>query len=389
MKRASNQPLLTVLEYLHWDIHTCYNDKGVRVHLANEQSKDFRKRSMQTLDELVKEFFENADRIAEELISGFSLNHNRVVEGLQTPMLRWLDFRLRTIDPYPRQIYLSDRFPKSLDEPISRALQGIEHAILKGDDINPFQGKGLMRSDSSGKNRNERTDLLWADWGIHHLHVAETQTDPTAYFSNRSDFLLFALFGHDAALFIDVQPHSGDPLRFAREDLIQVVARNWPSVLEPFELKRGFIAERQVSDEERKLLRKSGIEAPLLINGKTYFSPGHGVTSASTPGKVTDAIGRLRRNLNALARQVFEPSGQFQTALQEARRHDSHFSLRLLPEGIVVYEQSTDLAWTFPDAKFDGTDSFFGEISNALTPPWVKDAMQEAVRKTQSDAGAE
>lgn len=63
-----------------------------------------------------------------------------------------------------------------------------------------------MRSDSSGKNRNERSDLLWADWGIHHLHVAEKQTDNAAYFSARADYLLFVMFGRDVALFVDVHP---------------------------------------------------------------------------------------------------------------------------------------------------------------------------------------
>jgi hypothetical protein len=349
---------------------------------------------VQTLDELTGEFLKNADEIATELIAGFTLRHSRVVDGLHAPLLRWLDYRLRIIDPRPRQIYLSDRFPKSLDEPTAGALRAIEQAIMKGDDVNPFQSKGLMRSDSSGKNRNERTDLLWADWGIHHLHVAEKQGDGQSYFSGRGDFLLFAVFGQDVALFIDVQSHStdperGDPLRFAREDLIRAVARNWPSVLEPFELKGILNFERQASDEDRKVLRKSGIDAPLVIDGKTYFSPGHGVTSASTPGKVTDAMTKLRRNLRALAQLVLEPSGQFQTVLPEPCRVGSHFSLRLLPEGVFVYERSTDRGWTFPDAKFDGSDSLFGEISDALTPPWVKDAMQEAMNKSKREAEAE
>lgn len=341
---------------------------------------------MQTLEELTGEFLKNADQIAIELIAGFGLKHGRAVDGLHASLLRWLDYRLRVIDPRPRQIYLSDRFPKSLDEPTARALRAIEQAILKGDDVNPFQSKGLMRSDSSGKNRNERTDLLWADWGIHHLHVAEKQEGGQAYFSGRGDFLLFAMFGQDFALFVDVQPHStdpdhGDPLRFAREDLIRVVARNWPPIVEPFQLRGVLVSERQISDADRKLLRKSGIDAPLVIDGKAYFSPGHGVTSASTPGKVTDAITKLRRNLRALAQLVLEPSGQFQAALPESCRVGSHFSLRLLPEGVFVYEKSVDRGWTFPDAKFDGTDSLFGEISDALTPPWVKDAMREAAKK--------
>ncbi|KVE63648.1 hypothetical protein WI97_18525 [Burkholderia vietnamiensis] len=339
---------------------------------------------VQTLEELNEEFFKNIDQIATELLVGFGLKHSGDVDGLHVPLLRWMDFRLRTIDPRPRQIYASDRFPKSLDEPVASALRSLERAIQNGDDINPFQSKGLLRSDSSGKRRSERTDLLWADWGIHHLHLAEASTED--YFSARGDFLLFAMFGVDAALLIDILPHLGDSLLFAREDLIRVVARNWPAVIEPFELKGMLAREREATDGDRKVLRKSGLDAPLVIDGKAYFSPGGGVTTASTPGKVTDAMWKLRRNVRALAQHVLEPGGQFLMALPEAGRQASHFSLRLLPEGVVVYEHSTDRAWTFPDAKFDGTGTLFAEISDALSPPWVKQAIQEAVTRARTDA---
>lgn len=338
---------------------------------------------MQTLDELTDEFLRNLDEIAANLVAGFGLKHSLEVNGLQTPLLRWMDFRLRTIDPRPRKIHASDRFPKSLDEPTAKALRVIEQAVRNGDDINPFQGKGLLRSDSSGKKRGERTDLLWADWGIHHLHLGEASTHQ--YFSARGDFLLFAMFFADAALLIDVLPHSGDPLLFAREDLIRVVAKNWPSVVEPYRLRGTLIPERALDDNDRKTLRKAGLEAPLVIDGKAYFSPGHGVTSASTPGKVTDAMFRLRRNVRFLAQQVLEPEGQFLAVLAKEGRQNIHFSLRLCPQGVVVYERSTDYGWTLPDAKFDGTDSYFAEICDALSPPWTKQSLQEALVR----AGAE
>nr|WP_248312904.1 hypothetical protein [Burkholderia ambifaria] len=341
---------------------------------------------VQTLEELNEEFFKNVDQIATELLVGFDLKHSGNVDGLHVPLLRWLDFRLRTIDPRLRQIYASDRFPKSLDGPVASAFRSLERTIQNGDDINPFQSKGLLRSDSSGKRRSERTDLLWADWGIHHLHLAEASTDD--YFSARGDFLLFAMFGVAVALFIDIRPHSGDSLLFAREDLIRVVARNWPAVIEPFELKGMLAREREASDGDRKVLRKSGLDAPLVIDGKAYFSPGGGVTTASTPGKVTDAMLKLRRNVRALAQHILEPGGQFLTALPKARRQACHFSMQLTPRGVAVCERSIDHAWTFPDAKFDGTDTFFAEISDALSPPWVKQALQEAVTRARTDAQA-
>lgn len=334
---------------------------------------------MQTLEELNEAFFHNVDHIAADLLAGFGLSHSGDVDGLHVPLLRWMDFRLRTIDPRPRQIFASDRFPKELDDPVASALRSLERAIRNGDDINPFQSKGLLRSDSSGKRRSERTDLLWADWGIHHLHLAEASSDD--YFSARGDFLLFAMFGVDTALLIDILPHSGDSLLFAREDLVRVVARNWPAVIEPFELKGMLAREREATDGDRKILRKSGLVAPIVIEGKAYFSPGGGLTSASAPGKINNAMSKLRRNVRTLAQEVLEPGGQFLTAVPEERRQACHFSMQLTPRGVAVYERSTDRAWVFPDAKFDGTDTFFAEISDALSPLWVKQAIQGAMAR--------
>jgi hypothetical protein len=306
------------------------------------------------------------------------LAHGEAVEHLSRPLLRWFDFRLRFIDPRPRVILCSKRFPKQLDEPYATAYQELVRAISNGEDINGFQSKGIVRGDSSGKARSNRTDLLWADWGIHHLHISPAPTEQTEYFSARSDFLLFAIFGHDVALFLDIQPHSGDELRFAREDLVKVVTKNWPSFLEPFELESVLPPTRVWTDADRTKLRAAGVDAPLVIDGKVYFSPGHGVTSASTPGRVTDAMMRLSRNLRAVAQHVLEPESEFRAALPATAQPENSFSLELSPKGVILYCEFADHGWTFPDAKFDGTDSAYAEIADALTPPWVKSAMRNS-----------
>lgn len=332
-----------------------------------------------TVENLAQTFNANADKIAEQLIACFGLAHSQYVEHLARPLLRWLDFRLRVIDPRPRAVHLSNRFPKQLDEPYATAFRKLVEAISTGEDINAFQGKGIVRGDSSGKKRSERTDLLWADWGIHHLHIAKAPDEREGYFSARSDFLLFVVFGHDVALLLDIQPHSGDDLRFVREDLIKLVAQDWPSALEPFELKGVLAPARVWTEAERKKLRASGLDAPLIIDGKVYFSPGQGVTTASTPGRVTHAMMRLSRNLQALAQQVLEPDSQFRAELAAPTQLEGAFALELSPKGVILHSKYTDRGWTFPDAKFDGTDSLYAEIADALTPPWVKDAIRKSL----------
>lgn len=330
--------------------------------------------NVQTREELKEQLLIDVESIATQLNEGFGLSHKRQ-SAAQPALVRWMDFRLRWIDPRPRVVHLSNRFPKTLDNSTGGALRALTEAIRNGDDVNPFQSKGLLRTDSSSTRRPDRTDLLWADWGIHYLHVTEKR-GKEGYFSARSDYLLFVWFGNDYALLLDLLPHSGDALRFSREEIIRIVAQNWPEVLAPFELP-GRSLERSATDEERHMLRRAGVDSLLSLEGKLYFSPGYGVTSASTPGKVTHHVFRLRQNVHAIADYILEPSGQFLTMVPEASRSSSHFSLQLTRAGIVIYEKQTDHGWTFPVAKMDGPNTVFQELSDALAPPWVQKALAE------------
>ncbi|SAK48257.1 hypothetical protein AWB78_00863 [Caballeronia calidae] len=343
---------------------------------------------MQDADALVSEFLKNVDQIAGKLIKFVGLRHTDTVNHLNAPLLRWLDFRLRFIDPRPRQIFLSDEFPKTLSPSAKRAFDVIKVKVAIGENINAHQGTGLVDFDTSGKKRAARTDLLWADWGIHHLHLDLDPHPKREYFSRRADYLLFAVFGHDYAAFVDVLPHRGDDLLFARQRLIEIIGTNWPELIERFQLKRVLASNQEISDQHRHELRRSGLDAPLIVAGKAYFAPGGGVTSASTPGLVTESMFRLKQNVRSLAHCVLDPRGQFLGALPERDQIRSHFSLELSPRGIVVFERTTNRGWAFPDAKGDSTDSYFAELSDCLTPAWVKDALLKAHEASAKNASA-
>src|SRR5450830_95611 len=157
--------------------------------------------------------------------------------------------------------------------------------------------------------------------------------------------------------------------------MIRIVAENWPELLAHFELKGVLMSNPDFNDQQRHELRRSGVDIPLVIDGRPYFSPGGGLTSASTPGKVTESMFRLKRNLRILAQCVLDPNDQFLATVPESDRAKSHFSLILSPRGVVIFERITDRGWTFPEVKMDGTDSVFSEVSDCLTPAWVKDAL--------------
>lgn len=55
------------------------------------------------------------------------------------------------------------------------------------------------------KKIGARTDLLWADWGIHHFHLTKSENLDENGFCKRSDFLLFAIVRNDCVYFLDVK----------------------------------------------------------------------------------------------------------------------------------------------------------------------------------------
>ncbi len=93
-------------------------------------------------NELVAEFQRNVEAIATELIGAFSLKFKQEVDNLNDPLLRWLDFRYRYVDPQPRQVVFSKKFPKkNLPTKTQAALKSIVRLMQKGGDINPYQGR--------------------------------------------------------------------------------------------------------------------------------------------------------------------------------------------------------------------------------------------------------
>lgn len=171
--------------------------------------------------EIAARFQRNVDDIAKDFIAAYSLKFTQEVENLNSPLLRWLDFRFRYIDPQPRQVVFSDNFPKkALPEDANAGLQNLVRLIQSGADINPYQGRGLvLRNDTSSQRGESRTDLLWADWNIHHFHLSAAPIPEGQFFSHPADYLAFCIVGGDLVAFIDVLRHP-DNLGFSNPDQI-------------------------------------------------------------------------------------------------------------------------------------------------------------------------
>lgn len=88
------------------------------------------------------------DVIAKRFISIYDLKYTENVSKLACPVTRWLDFRLRYVSPRPRRLVYSNKFPdvlSGLDPDIRAGWDILAKKIEIGEDINPYQGKGLIR----------------------------------------------------------------------------------------------------------------------------------------------------------------------------------------------------------------------------------------------------
>lgn len=328
---------------------------------------------MQTQDELRDRFQCDVDRIARDFIDAYTLKHEEEVANLSDPLLRWFDFVMRYIPLSPRKILLSNKFPKELNPDVESALRNIARLIKNGDDINPYQSKGLiLHNDPSANKRQQRTDFLWADWGIHHFHLTNAPMSAGSYFSVRSDWLLFCLVGSDFVCFIDVRNHGESDL-FSDPDLIKTIAESWPEIIERYRINGVLELHVPHTASEIATFRKGGVSSFVTVGSHVYMAPGMGVTTASTPTRVSIAMMNVKRYIPELAKIVFNPASQFKKESATAGVTDPEYGIAVTIQGLVVHEKNENKAFVLPRGMSSGNKSFLAELNDLIAPVWAID----------------
>lgn len=316
-------------------------------------------------------FQRNVDEIALTLIRKFGLRFKQEEETLSDPLDRWLDFRCRYVDPMPRKIVLSRAFPKSsLPPSAQRGLSNLLRKLSAGEDVNPYQGRGLtIRNDTSGSKKSTRTDLLYADWNMLHFHLSDEPIPSGQFFSKPADYLAFCLIGGDVVAVIDVLPHP-DREGFANIDLFTMMADSWPQYIERYELK-GVLAGRKRSSSEISQLREAGITTFIEHKGKVYMGPGGGITSAGTSLRIGRSCDYLRDTIDALAVMVDDPEGQFRAHSVLRDIPTLNFMLTLDPEGLSVREDNSGAHFRIRGPQIGKEPTQLESMSDMLVPEWA------------------
>jgi hypothetical protein len=280
---------------------------------------------------------------------------------------------MRYVDQRPRPVVLSDRFPKvDLPPSAQSALDDFVRRAVAGEDLNPYQGRGLiLRHDTSGNARNTRTDLLWADWNIWHFHLSIEPIPDGQYFSASADYLAFCLVGSSALAIIDVLQHP-DRVGFSDPELMNTVARNWPQYVEQYRVKgiaQG--GENSRSAAEIDALRGGGVNAFFWHEGKAYMSPSMGLTSAGIPFSICWTFDNIQLCLRALASMVCDPAGQFRQRCMAEGIEAPDFSFAISPQGLIVHEKTSDIGFLLPRSNERGPANDLERLHGFVLPKWV------------------
>ncbi|MYM32091.1 hypothetical protein GTP58_27540 [Duganella sp. CY15W] len=326
----------------------------------------------------VEQFWADITTLALKLVQAYGLTYSLSGSTADEMALqRWMDYRLRHVIAQPRKVVKSSRFPvQNVPAEINKALSVLEAKFTNGDDVNPYLSKTTIANDVSAAKQMRRTDGLWADWGIHHLHLTPEPLLEGERFSKRSGWLLFARIYEDVVALIDVRSHDEKDL-WTQEELLKTFIDSWPEQAEPHRISTMQVTSAPTEPGDVKSLRNAGIVAPVEHNGQHYFGFGGGVTAAVTSSAASMACVNVIRNAHQLALWLDSPDNKIRVELNGLGISQPKFFLGVGDHGLVIAERTkTEHAWNFPESN----QRNFIAVQDGLLPAWAVPTLMDHLR---------
>jgi len=231
----------------------------------------------QSLTDLLKyKFWNDLQEISKSLCEKHHLKYN---PNDEQPIRRWISYVARLIEPKERSTDFSKGFWERIPEVCIPAVKLLADKFEHGENVNPYQSR-TIKSNNLSENKGRRTDLLWADWEIHHFHLSTSPSPENDGFYPRSDYLLFAIVRDDYVYFLDVKDHKKEDC-FSDPNFIQQIVKSWPEIAE-FNRIEGLAPGKELEAKSIAKYRKIGLNVPVSFDGNVY-EMGLGLSAAGTP----------------------------------------------------------------------------------------------------------
>ncbi|MCS6192603.1 hypothetical protein [Shewanella baltica] len=177
--------------------------------------------------------------------------------------------------------------------------------LSHGVDVNPFLSKQVK---ARHQNKDNKTDLLRFEWGIHHIHFEE---------GGKGDDMLFVYFDGDDAYLLDILLHEKKEVgnvTWTNTSLIQILHDYWPQAISRAILQTG--SKEILTQEERRILRKKAGNTTVTVEDGTEYLPlGGSFTSSKHPARAIIGTDRLVDRVRVLEHWVLHNEQVIRQAL--------------------------------------------------------------------------
>jgi len=195
------------------------------------------------------------------------------------------------------------------------AMAAISAKFQSGTDVN-----GHLSRDSTDPHK---VDGLLYDWGVYHLHVSNTKQNPAQKFFDRVGPVALVKVTHTDAYFIDIRQHGvGNQLLWTQQDILGIIDRNWPALLDPFTIKLATDVAQAPSAADLKALRgdrntgQGAAIAVLKIGNRVIMPPGGGMATSGTPNDVMEAVDRTQYAVKGIQEYLLQHDAAIKAELE-------------------------------------------------------------------------
>ncbi|SCX53273.1 hypothetical protein SAMN03159363_1308 [Variovorax sp. EL159] len=318
---------------------------------------------------LENKFVDDLAKVAADLIGTYGLLWQPSTSSAEAAMQRWLDFRFRYVEPRPRTVIYSDKFPKSLPASVEAELLAFETSAKAGDDLNPRQGRGLTEHhDASGTKASRRTDALWADWGLLHFHLCSLPSLKGGYHTQRSGDMAICVANDEHLAIIDVVPHPKDE-GWANPDFIETLHRSWPDAMDPFRI-RGLTQYPALTQDQIHALRSNSTNYSVTLGGESFINPGWGFMGTKTSMKAYMAMMHAMKAARELAQFASNPEGPIANCLAAEKITEPALCLVVVEGKLCIHDGTSKILFPLMDEDSNQGNAL-GTIKNTVLPDWA------------------
>jgi len=249
----------------------------------------------------------------------------------------------------PRKVKRSAEFtcPASFETALNEFVSKVENGEL----LTPYLSTKI--TDSTSKT------LLLYDWNIHHFSLTRRPDRNNNNFMSRSPYQVFAMVTDEFLYMIQVYEHPDpeklgnssktpkNPFGYSKQEMISIVYRNWPELIEGYKLQGSAYLEHPITDEDYSELRKAGVSAFADIgDGNVFTLIGGGYMADGTSGDAVNQADHWHNLMSICQHNIVNNVRQILDDIEEllGRKAEPNLqiSLLLIEDGNVLLAEKTN-----------------------------------------------